>query len=598
MAYIAPNTRVKLIKGCNIPSDGKHTLYFASRAAQTAFFESLQGVTFNDYSFQRGTDGTDKIRVGASYGSLYGCSYMLFNNESFLDKNFYAFILDIRYVNNETCDIYYRIDNIQTWLFDITLLPSYIERTHDDGTGRGLLTDEGLSPGEMELQGSTLININDFGSANIPGFFNTKFCVLIQTTLDLEKANKDNYPANADLNDYRISAIYTRDGNMIDGVGTFMVPIDDSFIGPSFNFAGFLRVYNWIYTNGFSDALICMWVYPTTLMTYTSVYSGHLPTQDVWTVTGVKTDSTIVDVSLPTIPIDQNNKKLVGGMVVKNSKLTKYPFTQMLVTNNNGSAVTYRCEDFGAPDSPKARVSGTSTAEAKIRLTPINYGENTVPTVVDTDLAIDTAPAPFVSYVNDPYSVWLAQNRNTIENNFDTMQNRFIRQQAGTVIGGMLKAADAGAKGGAGAAAASLASTTFDVVSNTASAIEDINAIVAASEDMRQRPATASGVQSVGLSIQNNKGYFSAGIVQPRTSRILQLDDYFTMFGYRQDRIMNINLKVRSEFTYIKTAGCNIRSNIPKDIESEIAARFDNGIFWWVNNSNMCDFSVSNNFLT
>ena len=303
MTYIAPNTRIKLMTGINIPSDGKHTLYFANKAAQTAFFESAAGTTFNDYSFQRGTNGVDRIRVGASYGSLIGCSYLLFNNESFLNKNFYAFIIDIQYVNNATTDVYYRIDNMQTWLFDCTLLPSYVERTHDDGTGLGLNTEEGLSPGEMELQGTSLVDITDFGSASIPGFFNTRFCVLIQTTLDLEKANRDNYPANADLNDYRISTIYTRDGNMIDAIGTFMVPVDNSSIGPSWNFAGFLRVYNWIYTNGFSDALICMWVYPTKVMTYTSVYSGHLPTQDVWTVTGVCTDNdvTMVDINLATI---------------------------------------------------------------------------------------------------------------------------------------------------------------------------------------------------------------------------------------------------------------------------------------------------------
>lgn len=600
MAYVVPNTRIKLMRGVNIPSDGKHTLYFADRAAQTAFFEATQGITFNDYSFQRGTDGSDRVRVGASYGSLYGCSYLLFNNESFLNKNFYAFITDIRYVNNATCDVYYRIDNLQTWMFDIDILPSYVERTHDDGSGIGIDVDEGLSPGDMELQGTSLIDVENFGSADPLGTGSvSRFAVLIQTTLDLEKADSDGFPANAVLNDYRLSAIFTRDGNMIDSIGVFMVPIYDSGT-QQIDMLSFLRTYNWIYTNGFGDAVIQMWVYPSPLLTYTSRYT-HSLTQSVFTVTGVKTDSVIVDISLASIPVDQGGNKLVSGLNVKNSKLLRYPFTQLLVTNNNGSAVTYRCEDFGSPSSPTARVLGTSTPEAKIRIVPINYGENTVSTVMDTNLALDTAPAPPVSYVNDPYTVWLAQNRNTIENNFDTLEKNFIRNQtmsfAGSVMGvGQAAVGGKSLFGGQGVMGAISGAT--QMLSSRQDAINQLNAIVAQSEDMRQRPATASGVQSVGLSIQNHKPYYSSGIVQPRVARVRQLDDYFSMFGYRVDRVMPINLHVRTNWTYIKTAGCQIRSNIPKDIETEIANQFDNGLWFWSNNSTMCDFSQSNNFLT
>ena len=288
-------------------------------------------------------------------------------------------------------------------------------------------------------------------------------------------------------------------------------------------------------------------------------------------------------------------------MIPKNAKLLRYPFTQLIVTNNNGSAVTYRVEDFGVPTNPTARVLATSTAEAKLRIVPMNYGENTVSTVVDTDLALDSAPAPFVSYVNDPYSVWLAQNRNTIENNFDTMEKTFVRNQIGAFAGTLAGGAQA-AIGGSGAVGAmgvgSAISSAAGMLTSRAEAINSLNAIVAESEDMRQRPATASGLQSVGLAIQNHKGFFSCGIVQPRIARIKQLDDYFTMFGYRQDRILPINLHARTKFTYIKTAGMQIRSNIPKDIETEIASAFDNGIWFWTDNATMCDFSQTNNFLT
>ncbi len=604
MAYVVPNTRIKLMRGVNIPSDGKHTLYFADRTAQTNFFESTQGITFNDYSFQRGTDGSDRVRVGASYGSLYGCSYLLFNNESFLNKNFYAFITDIRYVNNATCDVYYRIDNLQTWMFDIEILPSYVERTMDPGNDLGLYTDEGLSPGEMELQYASMVNVSNFGydTTIIPNS-RSAFGVMIQTTLDLEKANHDNYPSGAALNDYRLHALFSRDGNMIDSIGLFVVPIEDPVVPVPFqDLDGFMRVYNWIQVNGFTDAVISMWVYPTPLLTYTSRYSTHLPTQDVFTVTGVKTDTYSIDVTLPVIPRDQNNNKLVNGLTVKNKKLTCYPFTQMVVSNNNGSAVSWKCELFTtSPDNPAGRALGTSTAEGKIRLVPLNYGENIGTSLdYDTSLAIDSAPVPFVSYTGDQYNIWLAQNRNTINNNFDTMENTFIRNQVGDfarTVTGIAQGVAGGASAFGAAGIGQAVNSGMSMFSSTQDAINQINAIVAQSEDMRQRPATASGVQSVGLSTQNGKEFFTGVIVQPRVARVRQLDDYFSMFGYRIDRVMPINLHVRTNWTYIKTAGCQIRSNIPKDIETQIANQFDNGIWFWSNNATMCDFSQSNNFL-
>lgn len=598
MSYIAPNTRVKLLKGCNIPSDGKHTLYFASKSAQTSFFEGLNAVTFTEYSFQRGTDGTDKIRVGASYGSLYGCSYMLFNNSSYLDKNFYAFITDIRYVNNEVCDVYYRIDNLQTWMFDITLLPSYVERTMDDGTGRGLLTDEGLPCGEMEYRYDTSVEIDNFplvSSIDGTTIVDSRFCVLIQATIDLEKANSNLYPANADLNDYQISAIYVRDdSSMIDAVGLFMIPINVlSWANP---LDSFVRVYNWIMKNGFTDSIIQMWIYPTCLISAIQKYATHLPANDVFTVTGVRSDTVVIDVSLPTRP------GTVQGITVKNDKLLRYPYTQIIVTNNNGSGVSYRFEDFIDPDNPTARILGTTTAEGKIRLVPINYGPGMNTSFdYDSSQALDSAPCPAVSYMNDPYSVWLAQNRNTIENNFDVMEKQFVRGQVGAAAnilsGGVM--GKVGGKSQLGAAGVgSVIGGIAGMLGGRASAIENLDSIVAESEDTRNRPRTASGIQSTGLAAQNRKKYFTAGVIQPRPDRVKQLDDYFSMFGYRQDKIMAINLHCRTKWTYIKTAGCQIRSNIPKDIETEIASQFDSGIWFWSDNATMCDFSQNNGFLS
>ena len=62
--------------------------------------------------------------------TLKTCNYISFINPNFDNKEVYARILDYDYVNNETVDIAYGIDYWQTWMFDVTFRPSYIEREH------------------------------------------------------------------------------------------------------------------------------------------------------------------------------------------------------------------------------------------------------------------------------------------------------------------------------------------------------------------------------------------------------------------------------------------------------------------------------------
>lgn len=64
-----------------------------------------------------------------------------------------------------------------------------------------------------------------------------------------------------------------------------------------------------------------------------------------------------------------------------------------------------------------------------------------------------------------------------------------------------------------------------------------------------------------------------------------RLTDYFTQFGYAQNRVMEVNLRSRKNFNYIKTVGCNIvakkNKSIPKEHLLKLRGIFDNGIRIW-----------------
>ena len=49
---------------------------------------------------------------------LYECNYLSFSNNSYEGIDFYCFVTEVRYINDETAEIDFEIDVIQTYLFD------------------------------------------------------------------------------------------------------------------------------------------------------------------------------------------------------------------------------------------------------------------------------------------------------------------------------------------------------------------------------------------------------------------------------------------------------------------------------------------------
>ena len=61
-----------------------------------------------------------------------------------------------------------------------------------------------------------------------------------------------------------------------------------------------------------------------------------------------------------------------------------------------------------------------------------------------------------------------------------------------------------------------------------------------------------------------------------------KLGDYFAMYGYKQNKVMNISLRSRYFYNYIKTVGVNISSSwIPRNHLEKLKDIFDNGVTIW-----------------
>ena len=138
MAYIQPNSEVYILRGIPFENNYEHSILFEDSDDQKNYFISkvkfitIEGVTstghFQNYYYQRSE--IDKIRVDAPIENFIDCNYMMFKNNSFENKWFYAFITGVKYINNRVTEVTYEIDVIQTWMFDYSLQDCFVEREH------------------------------------------------------------------------------------------------------------------------------------------------------------------------------------------------------------------------------------------------------------------------------------------------------------------------------------------------------------------------------------------------------------------------------------------------------------------------------------
>lgn len=124
MAVITPNTNIRLLK-CPLSINNKNQITFANKQAQFEYFNSLPYLEMEDTSYHR---KDNSIRYAGLFDDLIEYNYCMYQNESYNDKWFYAFITNMEYVNNNMTRIEIATDVWQTWQFDITFKESFIER--------------------------------------------------------------------------------------------------------------------------------------------------------------------------------------------------------------------------------------------------------------------------------------------------------------------------------------------------------------------------------------------------------------------------------------------------------------------------------------
>ena len=541
MAYIEPNTEVKFLTDVPLDPDYENTLYFDNIAQQTNYFLSRVRRSFNDLSYQRKTRGWLRVGwVADAFGGnvikdMYASTYMMFKNSNFENKWFYAFVDKVEYVNNNTVDVQYHIDVMQTWHFDYILNQCFIERQHSttDNIGDNTIPEQ-LETGEY-LDAVLPYTQND--STYIGPHFRYEPGILLAIAF----ANDGTYYPG------KVVGGWGSRGDYFTGVNTIIY-------GTNSGDVALLNTSLESITNAAkSDGVLGLCMCPKSLL---------------------NTDGTPKDPA----HISFNMGNAVGpldGYVPRNKKLLTYPYQMLYVTNNIGNCAEYHLEFFNNPTSPSFDIWANFSTNPGMICEPRNY--KGVSFADDEKITVDGFP--MCAWTFDAFRAWLAQNAGTIIANGASLALGWVS----TIANPVRAAADF--------AGGSLSyANTGGILGQTLNAIGQVF-------DHSRVPPQANGSSNGSLVYQSSLLTFSfyKKYIKPEFARII--DEYFDMYGYATHRVGVPNRAVRRCYTYVKTIGCSIHGNIPSEDIIEIQNLFNKGIRFWRSTAVFGNYdpSVNNN---
>lgn len=567
MAVIAPQTDVYLLK-VPLEINDLNQLTFTNATAQYNYFSSLPKLEVHDFTYQR-KDGT--IRYGGEFDELLTYNYVMYRNDAFSNKWFYAFITGMEWKSPNCTDISIKTDTWQTWQFSLTFKPVLIDREHtnNDTVGSNTLP-EGLELGEMVANGNT----TNFGGVGGTGM--SDYCCVV------EVSQVENTGESATLSYSWASGNH----DTTPSIGSNYRGTVPLVLGMIENVANTPEAITNIYDfAGLGDAIVNVYMLPKVLVpSYYQINITATRGSQTETFTGavVPASSTgVVDMGTTTF----TRPTTVNGYTPKNKKLLTYPYCYFNMSNNAGTSIPYHYEDFSTNVSFKTE--GIFGVSGNVKTTPLGY-KNLSSANNAIDFSITAPKYPICSWKSDSYTNWLTQNAV----NLDT-QWRLSLIGAGLSVGGGI--ASGAINGGLGGAAIG---GGLGVFQGGGELIKQAREQHLAKTQANMTPDQARG--NMGASDFLWAKYRSPFTYMPMSVKAEYarcIDEYFSQFGYKCNRVKVPNITGRRNWNYVKTVGCYITGDVPQSDMQEIKDMFDRGITLWHNPATFADYSQNNDII-
>lgn len=341
-----------------LEDDMKNTLYFANTSAQQTYMNNNIIKSYTNVSYQR---DTSTFRCPAQIDTIRNCNYIMFQNTAYSNKWFYGFIKKMTYVNDNFTDVEFEVDPIQTFMFDITVKPSFVEREHTNNDAVGSNTvPEPLEIGEYVSSGVSQMFV-----------YNIVYCYYVMAVTEL-------LPVATPVE----GTVY----NACIPDGCYYIALENISSVKSL-----VKLYS---ANSKKDAIVAIFVAPKECFNHAF---DNSPQGWKYSTNPSMTFSSSETVNKPAGTIQ--------SYTPRNKKLLTFPYRFAQASNNAGQLTTYKYEDFST-SSMEFNLRFALSSSGNGRVFPKNYKglEN------NFDEGINLGKLPVGSWQNDLFTNWMTQN--------------------------------------------------------------------------------------------------------------------------------------------------------------------------------------------
>ena len=531
---MARTSKIIIAKNIRIDKEHKEVLNYTEQQ-MLSLVESNQVATALDYSFIR-DKGT--ISTNFTYNQALQCNYMAFQNKDYSNKWFFAWIDDVRYVNDGVTEISFTIDSWATWFDKVNIGSSFVIREHvnDDTVGKHTLP-ENLETGEYVIN-----NIGQFDDDDL-GLSNTDICMGVSWT-----------PSNISTDNRQYGGVYS-------GLTYYIFSDSESC-------SKICRAYDDLAK---ADAIYTIFTIPRKFETALNLqFNTYTLGNESGIVLAIPPSTNYSTTLISNYQI--TSPSTLNGYSPKNNKLKCYPFNYLYITNNTGIDVTYNYEDF-VNNTAVFNIDGVLTTGGSLRLFPANYKKFSTQSNYpkwQSCFGMSASKYPTCSWNSDPYTNWLTQNAVNIA----------LDVAGGTI--GMVGSAMTGNIGGA--------------LSSTLSIANSVNQVFVHSMVPQQAKGNANSGDVIQGMRMNTFTYYKMS-VKEEYARVC--DEYFSRYGYKINENKVPNITGRRYWNYIQIADSESLGygEIPQRFMDDINNIARRGVTIWHDHSKIGDYSLNNSIV-
>lgn len=282
--------------------------------------------------------------------------------------------------------------------------------------------------------------------------------------------------------------------------------------------------------------------------------------------------------------IISNPTQTLNGYTPKNNKLKCFPYRYLLMNNNNGISNVLHYEKFTT--GVNFIIKGVPCVGGSFKCVPHNYDN----VDYNENEGIMAGKFPTLNWSKDEYINWLTQN------GINVMGIELNAYDAATV--------GAGIQTGLGVAQAAIGLPGG--AENIGSGIGSLFSAVVSNYRHSLIPPTARGnVNGGDINVCSHKNGFFFYQMSIRAEYARVIDDWFTSFGYKTNRIKIPNITGRQYFNFVQIGANenigysnNNERNVPAASMEIINTIFRNGVTIWHDHQYLGDYSVNNTIVS